>query len=435
MIAPGAVVSVGLSGGVDSVVLLDILRQLRKRYRFRLNVLHVHHGLSPNADRWARFCATHCARRAIPFQCVRVEVKGQGKNIEAHARAARYEAFARHGSEVIALAHNLNDQAETVLLNLVRGAAAHGMRGMAAVRSTTSASKSGRQTIIRPLLDVPRSSLVEYANHRRLRFIVDESNADHRFARNFIRLRITPLLERRFPGSQGAIARTAGLLAEGAMLLDELADLDLQSVAVGDRLDAERLCALTPARAANVLRRYLGKRGVMSPPSVRLHEVLRQIRARDDAAPVIQVGQVSIRRFRGMVDVVPDKPGSHSISPIMWQGEPRIELPDGASLVFARKRGIGIRESALRDASITIRSRTGGERIRIARNGRTRTLKNLLSEGEVPPWQRAAMPLIFRDGKLIWAPLVGYAAEFVANDREKSIAFTWITSIPNPVAP
>jgi tRNA(Ile)-lysidine synthase len=422
----GALVTVGFSGGVDSVVLLDVLRRLAEGHAFRLRALHVHHGLSPNADHWAQFCQAHCARRAIEFQCVRIDVKGRGRNVEANARNARYEAFAQHGSEVVALAHNLNDQVETVLLNLLRGATVHGMRGMPPVRPATGRPAVAKQTIIRPFRDVPRSVVAQYAKRRRLRFIEDESNADDRFARNFIRLHVTPLLERRFPGSQATIARAASQFAEAATLLDALADIDLKAVSVRDQLSVARLSRLGAARAANAFRRYLARRGDTLPSSARVREVLRQLSARDDASPVVRLGRVLVRRYRGMIALVPDTDACRIETPIAWRGETRIELPGGSALIVARRRGEGLRAADIRGGDMTIRSREGGERMRVMKDGPTRTLKNLLQERGVPPWQRGSLPLVFHGDKLVWVPFLGYAAEQQASATEDGLTFHWL---------
>src|SRR3990170_773233 len=199
----GQRVAVGLSGGVDSVVLLDLLRAAAPRHGFRLEAGHVHHGLSPRADQWVRFCRTLCRQWGVPLAVRRVKVEKRGRGLEAAARAARHAVFARHPAPVIALAHQLDDQAETVLLNLLRGA---GVRGASAM---PVAGRLGGKVLLRPLLAVPRREVLAYARARGLRWIEDESNRDAALTRNFLRLRVGPLLETRFARWRERLARAA----------------------------------------------------------------------------------------------------------------------------------------------------------------------------------------------------------------------------------
>src|ERR1051326_9192300 len=182
-------IAVGLSGGVDSVVLLHRLKQEYPAVR----AIHVHHGLSPNADAWAQFCRKLCRRLGVPLRIERVAVRRAGRGLEAAAREARHAAFRKSGADCIVLAHNLDDEAETVLMNLLRGAGLRGASGMA------ERSRLGKQTLLRPLLGVSRKEILAYAREHRLEWIEDESNAEESFARNFIRRSVGPLLEERYP--------------------------------------------------------------------------------------------------------------------------------------------------------------------------------------------------------------------------------------------
>jgi len=194
----GKRILVGLSGGIDSVVLLHTLAQQGK-----VAAAHIHHGLSPNADRWARFCRRLCKQLGVPLTVRRVRVAKKGEGVEAAARTARYAALAKLPFDVLALAHQLDDQAETVLMNLLRGAGPRGARGM-----PKRASFHGR-VLVRPLLDVPREAITAYAREHRLKWVEDESNASDAFTRNFLRLRIAPLLSERYPRWREALARAA----------------------------------------------------------------------------------------------------------------------------------------------------------------------------------------------------------------------------------
>ena len=419
----------GLSGGVDSVVLLALLRRIAPGLGLGLQALHVNHGLSPQAGEWERFCRAHCARRRVPFQAVRVHVSGEGANVEAQARAARYRAFSQCGSELIALAHHRDDQVETLLLNLVRGSGVHGLAGMPAVRAlddTQDATPARRVRLVRPLLGVARSDLLRYARSQRLHWIEDESNRDMRFARNFLRLQVLPLLEQRFAGARETLARSAAHLRDAAAVLDEIALADCTASGDGRRLELERLCALGDARAANALRHWLTSRGEAPPSLARTREMLRQLTsARADTQPAIDLQRSSVRRFRGWIELVALEPAETEHGPLPWNGERSLRLADGAELIATPSRGNGISALRLGAGVVTIRHRRGGERIRIAPTGATRTLKNLLQEAGVAPWIRARMPLVYCGERFAWAPVVGVAADFRAAAGERAWEFRW----------
>ncbi len=223
----GETVTVALSGGVDSVVLLDLMQAASAQLGLVVQCLHVNHGLSPNADNWESFCREHCRLLDVRFQAVRVQVAGGGSNVEAQARAARYRAFRDHGSSIVALGHNRDDQAETVLLRLLRGAGVSGLAGMPSARGLDCAQGVSAQRLVRPLLQVSRADIQAYALDRGLGWVDDESNAEERFARNFLRLRVIPQLETRYPAARANLARAAGHLEEASALLEEIARQDL----------------------------------------------------------------------------------------------------------------------------------------------------------------------------------------------------------------
>src|SRR6185369_13683588 len=199
----GKRVAVGLSGGIDSVVLLHVLHGLASRFEYKLSAIHVNHGLSPNAGDWQRFCSALCLELGIPFKAVKVKIKRQKSGLEAAARDARRAALAKLGVDAIAFGHHQDDQAETVLFNLLRGAGLEGASGMPVQ------GKLGRKALLRPLLAVSRGAIRAYAAEHRLAWIEDESNADETLTRNFIRRRVGPLLESKFPAWRENLARAA----------------------------------------------------------------------------------------------------------------------------------------------------------------------------------------------------------------------------------
>ncbi len=456
LVAREPTVTAALSGGMDSIVLLELLRRVAPRCGYTLRALHVNHGLSPHAREWERFCRAHCARRRIPFEAVQVVVAGAGANLEAQARAARYRAFVRYGGAVVALAHHREDQAETLLMNLLRGAGLHGLAAMSPSRthriagsfegsgncedSRTVNAAEGCETsaacgtagtghcilIVRPLLEVARAELARYARRRRLRWIEDESNRDTRFTRNFLRLEVLPLIERRFPGAAEALARSAGHLRAAVELVEALAQADCAAAAEGDGLNVERLCSAGEARAANALRHFLAGRGEPPPSLVRTREILRQLpAARADAQPAIALERASVRRFRGRIELVPHAAARAHSAPVPWSGERSLGLDDGSRLLAMPGCGEGVSAARLEAGKVTVRRRRGGERMRMGPAGGNRALKNLLQEAAVPPWLRACMPLLYCDDVLVWAPFVGVAPAFRAAPGERAWRFCW----------
>lgn len=286
---------VALSGGVDSVVLLHVLRSLDRP----VEALHVHHGLSVHADRWADFCQDLCESWSIPLQTVRVDVdRDSADGLEGAARRARHGAYDRAEAEWILLGHHRSDRAETMMFNLLRGA---GVRGAGAMPE-----RSGR--LLRPLLPVGRSDIDAYANAHELAWVEDHSNADTRFARNFLRHTVLPAIRGRFPAAEQCLASAAGRFAEAADLLDELARLDLAGLEESFPVPVAHLAALSEPRARNVLRFLLANRGVGIPSEERLSELLRQcLNARADRHPAISFGRHILRRRAGMIALEPVK--------------------------------------------------------------------------------------------------------------------------------
>lgn len=375
---------VGLSGGVDSVVLLHALAQ----ERLDLRAAHIHHGLSPNADDWVRFCRRLTRRLRVPLTVRRVRPK---KRTEEAAREARYAALRKLPFDVLALGHQLDDQAETVLLNLLRGAGPRGASGMPA-RGTID-----RRVLLRPLLDVPRESIVAYARSHGLEWIEDESNASDAFMRNFLRLRIAPLLAERYPRWREALARAAGHFA---------------------RRDAD-------ARA--LLREFLSARGLRAPSESKLVEMLKQLTS-SGKDTLIEHDGARLRVYRGAVVVEkPREPGA--FEPLTWRGERKLPVPAlGGELRFRRRRGAGIDPKWLKDGSLQVRLRSGGERLQPDARRPRRTLKNLFQEAGVPPWQRKKLPLLYRGDELVWVPGLGVDSRYAAAEKSSGWVPEWCLS-------
>ena len=431
---------VGLSGGVDSVALLDILARFASRRRLKLSAIHVNHQLSPNASRWAAFCRRLCRARKIPLRVVKVTVR-RGDSLEAAARAARYDAFRRLRADHVALAHNQDDQAETLLLQLLRGAGVKGLAAMPIVRTEDRGSRiqggariedrgsrgklgsriedqgsrikneiPGRRvqrlnpessilnpSILRPLLDVPRSEIERYARQRKLAWIEDESNTDSYFLRNFLRREVLPMIAQRVPAYRATFARSARHFAEAAQLLDDLALADGERHVKDGALELSALRRLSRARAKNLLRYFLSSRGVAMPSAERLGEALRQgLTAKQDAHVLIELGDASLRRFDGRLYVTPASGSPRHGFSKRWCGEHKLALPElNGVLTMTECRGNGIGLAKLQSKVVTIRLRRGGERLQPDCGRPRRSLKNLLQESRIAPWQRERLPLLF----------------------------------------
>ncbi len=424
----------GVSGGVDSVVLLDCLRRVSRKLRVRVAVLHVNHKLSPDAGRWDAFCRRLCRTQGIPYSSVTVKI-ARGGNLEAVARAARYAVFDRQRADYIVLAQHRDDQVETLLLQLLRGAGVKGLAAMPLLRKAAGGrrkaevkrGKTDPPSILRPLLDVTRAEILEHARKRRLEWIEDESNASVDFRRNFLRHEVLPVIARRFASYRTTVARSARHLAEAGELLDELAAQDATGLFDGVTLAVAALRRLSSARARNLLRFFLARRGVVMPNVERLEEALRQaLTARQDARVAVALDNSVLRRYAGRLHVVPvSRPLSRGVVR-RWHGELEIELPEfGGVLVLRRTRDDGISLARLRAQTVTIRSRQGGERLQPDPGRPRRSLKNLLQEAHVAPWQRDRLPLIYCGNALVWVPEVGVDSAFQARPDEAALRPEW----------
>lgn len=285
--------SVGLSGGCDSVVLLQVLVDLGLGERF--DAVHVHHGLSPNAGRWASFCADYCRRLGVACHVEHVDVeRHSGHGLEAAARMARYRAFAAIAADTLLLGHHQGDQAETLLFNLLRGA---GVTGAAAIPADR---RQGRLRILRPLLGVSREEIEAYARAGQLEWIDDESNADTALTRNFLRHEVLTALAGRFPAAERNLAQAAGHFAEADALLGELAAIDWQDAADGEALQLAKMRAMSLPRLKNLLRHRLRQLGWQAPAAARLDEFARQLQsAGPDRHPALSLAEGSMIAGQG----------------------------------------------------------------------------------------------------------------------------------------
>jgi tRNA(Ile)-lysidine synthase len=425
-IPANAAICVGFSGGLDSTVLLDILGELGEATKRKVTAVHVHHGLSPNADLWVKFCERFCANHGIPLTVERVRVNSDSpEGLEAAARVARYAVYASRPEPFIALAHHLDDQAETVMLQLLRGT---GLKGIAAMPQLRPLRGTPVQ-IFRPLLAHSRAALQAYAEERGLKWIEDESNASPRQDRNYLRLEIAPLLDARYAGWKEAMARFARHAGAAGELLDQLATVDGVPPRAGGTMPLD--ATLSEDRRANALRVFLARNAVAMPSEARLAEIARQLyEARDDARVRIDHAGVSIVRHRGGVLIERGliESGAPDSGPwrVDWHRESDVELgADRGTVHFDKVVGEGISAELAGQGDWYFASRFGGETIRLQADRPTRTLKNLLQERDVPLWQREKMPLLFHAGLLVWVPGVGIAADHACGPAQEGFSPCW----------
>jgi tRNA(Ile)-lysidine synthase len=425
----GAPVCVGFSGGLDSVVLLDLLAAHSRGAR-PLAAVHVHHGLSPNADAWAAFCRAFCDARRIPLAIEHVRVdRDASEGVESAARRARYAVYAQRPEPYVALAHHLDDQAETVLLQLLRGTGMKGIAAMPELRALPGASTR----IFRPLIALPRSALAAHAEAAGLRWIDDESNASSSYDRNFLRHEVAPLLDARFPGWRDAANRLSRHAAGVDGLLEDLARFDGVPEEPGEGLPIDP--ALPPARRGNALRAYLAVNGIAMPSETRLAEMTRQLyEARDDARVRVRHAGIALVRHRKHILIEVHAAGTREAWRVEWRGESEIDLGWGRGAVnFEKTQGRGIAPALRAGSPWYFMPRHGGERIRLDADRPTRTLKNLLQEHGVPAWQRENLPLLFHAGRLVWVPGIGISAEYACGDAEEGFLPCWRVAGRTPV--
>ncbi len=409
-------ICVALSGGLDSLLLLHSVARYRRLIpRVTIRAIHVHHGLSPHADAWADHCRAECARLGIELSLVSVQVgEVQGLGLEAAARQVRYQAFNEQLAEgdVLLLAHHQNDQAETLLLNLMRGSGVRGLAGMPRQR------RLGQGLLFRPLLDWTRSELEEIARAWRLTWVEDESNQDEALARNYLRHQVIPALERQWPATVSRIARSADWCREADELLEELAAEDLRrALDDAQSLCLHRLADLSAARQRHLLRYWLQSSGFGFPGEAGFQRIFTEmLPARVDAEPELRWPGAILRRYRDRLVLLPELPQATPDLVLPWDLRQPLQLPQGLlslqALAAGEVNGFGLRQPRP-DEVVTVRFRQGGEVMRPAPSGMRRPLKKLLQEWGVPPWQRNSLPLVYFGDTLAAVPGYAVAREYL----------------------
>ena len=436
VLSDGAAIAIACSGGLDSAVLLqlsaDFFASHPHLHSHPLHVFHVHHGLSPNADQWLVHVQSQSQQLNLPFDARKVSVTSVDQHgPENAARLARYEALSAlcttHQVELLLTAHHQDDQAETVMLQALRGAGLPGWSGMADLQRD-HALLPATVTLARPLLDCSRKQLEQIASERAIAHIVDESNEDSRYKRNAIRHQIFPLIEQHFEGFTQTLARSSHHFQTAQSLLDELACSDLQQCFDADELNLKRLALLSVDRIDNLLRYWVYEKIGSYPSQAQLHQLHQQmLHAASDTHPQIMMGQWVLERehdhliIRAQTGV--NQPPIEAIH-VVWRGERHIDIPEWrGKLLFEVGEGEGFDRDLLLKGPLTLRPRQGGERLQLDMRRPSRTLKNLFQECGVSAGRRPWLPLLYAGDQLLFA--CGLGPNSVAAVNNPGVRLHW----------
>lgn len=426
-------IAIAYSGGLDSAVLLHLAHAYTQARGLKLFAFHVHHGLSPNADVWLAHCRRECERLGISFDARHVAISGAAKNgVEEAARLRRYAALGEmcrvHEVPLLLTAHHQDDQAETVLLQLLRGSGVAGLSGMDESNHAQDLLGDAQLVMGRPLLYVSRTALAAHVDACKIAYVEDESNADPRYARNALRHHVMPMLQQYFPGYQQRFARTAQHAQSAQRLLVELARQDLSACLDGESLNVHRLRQFDQDRIDNLLRYWFASRGIRMPSTSWLEEMRTQLlEAKQDAQLCVTHADCEIRRHREHVFITRRRDGSNVPAPqdFSWRGEASLHWPQFGGTLHFDPSEQGVDAEWLRGQRLTIRLRSGGERLKPAANRPTRSLKQHYQSLDVPAWERERLPLIFADGQLLFAAGIGVDSRYLAESAGQKIALRW----------
>jgi tRNA(Ile)-lysidine synthase len=388
---------VAYSGGIDSHVLLHLLAELRKQHPIELRAIHVNHGLSPHAAMWAAHCASVCQALNVGYIQKSVVVAAAGNSLEAEARHQRYAIFSSvlTANDILLTSHHQDDQAETLLLQLLRGAGPKGLAAMPVQKSLGTALHA------RPLLNFSRHDIEAYAEANQLRWIEDESNANTDFSRNFIRQDIMPLFKQRWPSAAVTLARAAQHCAEAQLLVETLAAQDLAHAtgSVPDTLSIAYLLTLDAARQKQVLRWWLKQLGLSLPSTIKIERIREDVLlARADKMPHVNWVGGEVRRYDDDLYGMQPLAEMNKQQSYIWDFKQPLLVPDIGTLTARQVIGQGIRADI---GSVSVRFRQGGEVCRLPGRQCSHQLKKLMQEWRIPPWQRDRIPLLYVEDKLV----------------------------------
>ena len=415
---------VAYSGGLDSTVLLHALRLLVEQgLGLGLRAIHVDHGLHPDSPRWAKECVATCKQWRIPCQVEKVDVDPEsGLGIEAAAREARYGLLARllREREVLLTAHHQDDQMETILMQLLRGAGVAGLAGM------PHRAPFSRGVHLRPLLGFERASLAEYALRESLDWVHDITNDDKRFDRNFLRASVLPALTSRWPGSGGSVRRAGAHCAEAAALLDELAELDNRGLLHDEPVPVAMLLELSPARQRNVLRYRIRRQGLPLPSTRRLNAIVTDVlHAAEDSMPCVSWSGAEVRRYRGHLYLLAPWDYEFDCQSGVWKLSETFSLGRALGSLRMQEASENALSMAKTGGWLEVKFRRGGERLVLPGAKQHKELKKLFQEAGVVPWMRNFVPLVYSGENLVAVGDRWICSDFAASGREKGVRIRW----------
>jgi tRNA(Ile)-lysidine synthase len=440
-------VAIAYSGGLDSSALLHLAAQYASASDIPLFAFHVHHGISPNADAWLAHCEATCARMGVSFAARRVTLEKTKSGVEAAARKLRYAALgalcAEHGVRLMLTAHHLDDQAETVLLQLLRGSGTAGLSGMDAANAAPELLGNPDLVMARPLLPVSRQQLEAYVAAFDVAYVEDESNTHPRYARNALRHQVMPALATAFPGYQERFARSAAHAQSAQRLLTELAVQDLAGCLVDDCIDVAKLRAMSLDRAYNMLRHWFALRSLRMPSTAWLTEMVTQlVEARHDAQLLVTHPDCHIRRHRDRLYITPKladlagqrDPDDEGIfvkegERFTWSGEASIAFPAYGGVLHFDQAEQGFDGAWLRAQALLIDFRKGGERLKPAANRPTRPLKYHYQACNVPAWERERLPVVSSGKALLFAAGIGMDCHHFGDASGPLVSLRWETRL------
>ncbi|MGV6809498.1 MAG: tRNA lysidine(34) synthetase TilS [bacterium] len=412
----GAHYVLAYSGGMDSQVLLHYLAHLNTT-KIRLRAIHIDHGLQPDSAQWAKHCEQQCHRLAIPCQTIALKLVIPKKHsLEAYAREARYAALCEQlkDNETLLTAHHQRDQAETLLLQLLRGAGVNGLAAMPMVNSLSTGQH------FRPLLTTPYDALKAYAEKYQLNYIDDPSNQDRRFDRNFLRHEILPLLQQRWSAAMSNLSRASQWQAENRALLADYVQTDYQQCVVyrpngtdfqqnARCLQLNQLLAFSPLRQKAIIRHWLADLAVIMPNAKKLAQIMQHVlTAKADAQPCVRWANVAVRRYQQALYLLQDHPSfrqknerAEAAYRYQWDLQQDFVMPHNKQCLRAEFFAAWKSILQTQGKMLTIRCRQNGEKVRLPQRNQRISLKDLMQTLSIPPWERTDVPLLFLDDQLI----------------------------------
>ena len=405
---PPARYLVAFSGGLDSTVLLHALSAMGTS--IPIVAIHIDHQLCAESVEWESHCHDFANSLNVRYVGRKANISSDERaGPEAASRAARYAIFETlvEDDDWLLSAHHESDQAETLLLNLMRGSGPGGLAGIASSRPFA------KGCLLRPLLGVTKMQIEEYAKRENLHWIEDPSNLESRFDRNFLRNEVLPMLESRWPASIQRLSRSAGLAGEAQVMLDGLAKSDLAKVGSAHRIEIALMKELDEARQRNLLRYAIRQLELQSPPSTRLSQIVDElVHARQDAQPLVSWPGTEVRRYRGHIYLLAASPASEQHAGRRLTLEKNLDLGPGMGCLSLAKTDGPFIDSDVAAAGLTIRFRDGGESIRPVGHDHSQKLKKLLQDAAVVPWMRERVPLLYSGDNLVAVADLWIAAEF-----------------------